>query len=109
MLKGNEVYLLEDGCGLHTHCLTCPLPRCRFEDSDGQWYRGRLRDAQALLVQRYFAKHGGNGNILGIVDALAAQLGVIPRTVFRYKARVIDPPMSDAEIALWAPYVQRCE
>ena len=25
----------DDGCDIHPHCLTCPLPKCRYEDPGG--------------------------------------------------------------------------
>ncbi len=25
----------DDGCDVHPHCLTCPLPRCRYDEPGG--------------------------------------------------------------------------
>lgn len=33
----------DKGCELATHCLECPLPRCRFDTVDGKQWRRRLK------------------------------------------------------------------
>lgn len=35
-----------DGCDIHPHCLSCPLPRCKYdeEDNDLPWHMRQLRD-----------------------------------------------------------------
>lgn len=39
----------EDGCTFHNHCLTCPLPKCRYDYSSGtaalaDWNRAKYHD-----------------------------------------------------------------
>jgi len=64
----------DDGCHVHPHCLTCPLPRCRYDAPGG--LRALLnahRDRQIVEMRRRGAT----------VDALALRFGVSRRTVFR--------------------------
>ena len=28
---------LKDGCDVHPHCLSCPLPRCRYDTKPPHW------------------------------------------------------------------------
>lgn len=65
----------DTGCDLHPACLTCPLPRCRYDEPiwRGQDERGerdseivRMRTKQALSIQQ-----------------LAVEFGVSTRTVHR--------------------------
>lgn len=30
--RGGRLPLLNDGCELHAHCLSCPLPRCQYDE-----------------------------------------------------------------------------
>lgn len=64
----------DDGCDIHDHCLTCPLPRCRYEEPGGlRGLLNELRDQQMLQMRRKGAT----------VDELANRFGVSRRTVFR--------------------------
>jgi hypothetical protein len=65
----------DTGCDLYSSCLTCPLPRCRYEEPGG---------ASALL------RGGRNASILRLahddhlgVDSLAERFGLSRRTIFR--------------------------
>lgn len=68
----------DDGCDIHPHCLSCPLPRCRYEEPGG---------LRALLNQRR------DGEIVELrrrgvpVAVLADRFGVSRRTVFRILER----------------------
>lgn len=68
----------DDGCDIHPHCLSCPLPRCRYEEPGG---------LRALLNQRR------DGEIVELrqrgvpVAVLAHRFGVSRRTVFRILER----------------------
>jgi hypothetical protein len=65
----------DTGCDLYASCLSCPLPRCRYEEPGG---------ASALL------RGGRNASILRLarqdhlgVDTLAQRFGLSRRTIFR--------------------------
>ena len=77
----------DDGCDLHDHCLTCPLPACRYEMPPG---RARAL-AQAAALGRLLA--GGR-----TLDQAAVELGVSRRTVYRLR-RVAQPPSREAAVA----------
>ena len=64
----------DDGCEVSPSCLTCPLPRCRYDEPGG--LRGLVnsyRDGQMLELRLKGAP----------VEALAERFGVSRRTVFR--------------------------
>lgn len=64
----------DDGCDVHPHCLTCPLPRCRYDEPGG--LRALLnahRDRQIVEMR-----------LRGVpVGDLAGRFGLSRRTVFR--------------------------
>ncbi|MCH7809098.1 MAG: hypothetical protein IH863_00785 [Chloroflexi bacterium] len=64
----------DNGCDVHPSCLTCPLPRCRYEEPGGlRALLNKTRDAQ-IVAQR----------ATGVpVAELATRFGVSRRTVFR--------------------------
>lgn len=64
----------DNGCDVSTSCLTCPLPRCRYEEPGGlRALLNKTRDEQ-IAVQR----------ATGVpVAELATRFGVSRRTVFR--------------------------
>jgi hypothetical protein len=68
----------DDGCEVHAHCLSCPLPRCRYEEPGG--LRALLNHDRDLRIRRLHA-HGLR------VDALARRFAVSRRTVFRALAK----------------------
>lgn len=64
----------DDGCEVNPSCLTCPLPRCRYEEPGG--LRGLLngyRDRQIVEMRMSGTP----------VEELAERFGVSRRTVFR--------------------------
>ena len=68
----------DDGCDVHPHCLTCPLPRCRYDEPGGLrsvLIAGRNQDVVKLRLQ-------GES-----VDRLASRFHLSRRTVFRILAR----------------------
>ncbi len=68
----------DDGCDIYPHCLTCPLPRCRYDEPGGLrsiLIAGRDEDVVKLRLQ-------GES-----VDRLASRFHVSRRTVFRILAR----------------------
>lgn len=73
--RHNDELYQDDGCDLHGHCLTCPLPRCRYDLPPGvagaMIKAMRLREllAEGLTMQQ-----------------TAVELGVAQRTVHRLKA-----------------------
>jgi hypothetical protein len=64
----------DDGCEIHPHCLTCPLPRCVYEEPGG--LKGTLmalRDREIVTLKDR-----------GIpIEEIADRFGVSRRTVFR--------------------------
>ena len=69
----------DEGCDFHPSCLTCPLPRCRYDEPGG--VRALLnsgRDREILHLRR---RQGLP------VDTLARRYGVSRRTVFRILQR----------------------
>ena len=73
----------DDGCEIHPQCLTCPLPRCRYDEPGGlTGLLNGLRDREIVAL-----KSRGVA-----VEEIADTFGVSRRTVFRvltekYKAR----------------------
>lgn len=64
----------DDGCEVNPSCLTCPLPRCRYEEPGGlRAILNESRDRQIIELR-------GRGVS---VDAIADRFGVSRRTVFR--------------------------
>src|SRR5712692_3597465 len=64
----------DDGCEVSPSCMSCPLPRCRYDEPGG--LRGLVnsyRDGQMLELRLKGAP----------VEALAERFGVSRRTVFR--------------------------
>ena len=64
----------DDGCEIHPECLTCPLPRCRYDEPGG--LRGlinSLRDSQIVALRTRGTS----------VEEISEQFGVSRRTVFR--------------------------
>ena len=69
-----EIRYRDDGCDIHSECLTCPLPRCRYDEPGG--LRGMLnayRDQQIVALR-------GDG---APVDQIAERYRLSRRTVFR--------------------------
>ena len=69
----------DQGCDFHPSCLTCPLPRCRYDEPGGVRALLNLgRDREILHLRR---RQGL------AVDMLAQRYGVSRRTVFRILQR----------------------
>jgi helix-turn-helix resolvase-like protein len=64
----------DDGCDIHPQCLTCPLPRCRYEDPGG--LKGMLNGMRDREIVRLKARGMA-------VEEIADEFGVSRRTVFR--------------------------
>ncbi len=64
----------DDGCEVHPHCLSCPLPRCRYEEPGGLRALLNERRDREIVEQRL---RGAS------VEELADRFGVSRRTVFR--------------------------
>ncbi len=69
-----EIRYRDDGCDVHPHCLTCPLPRCRYDEPGG--LRAMLN---AYRDQQIVALRGDGAH----VDQIAERFGLSRRTVFR--------------------------
>ena len=64
----------DDGCDVNPSCLTCPLPRCRYEEPGGlRALLNEFRDRQIIQLRRKGLP----------VEELAVRFGVSRRTVFR--------------------------
>ena len=64
----------DDGCDVHSTCLSCPLPRCRYEEPGGlRALLNAYRDEQIVQLRRKGMA----------VEDLADRFGVSRRTVFR--------------------------
>ena len=69
-----EIRYRDDGCDIHTRCLTCPLPRCRYDEPGGlRAMLNAYRDEQVVALRRDGAP----------VDQIAERYGLSRRTVFR--------------------------
>jgi hypothetical protein len=64
----------DDGCNIHPQCLSCPLPRCRYEDRGG--LRGMINEHRDRGIIE--ARTKGIG-----AEEVARQFNVSRRTVFR--------------------------
>ena len=74
-LPENATYR-DDGCDLHPHCLTCPLPVCRYDVPGGK--RAVLniyRNERIARLRRTYT-----------VPVVAELMGVSARTVVRVSA-----------------------
>ena len=64
----------DDGCDIHPTCLSCPLPRCRYEEPGGlRALLNAYRDRQIVRLREKGVP----------VDDLAGRFSVSRRTVFR--------------------------
>lgn len=69
-----EIQYRDDGCDIHPHCLTCPLPRCRYDEPGGlRALLNAYRDQQIIALR-------GDG---APVDQIAQRYSLSRRTVFR--------------------------
>ena len=69
-----EIQYRDGGCDIHSQCLTCPLPRCRYDEPGG--VRAMLngyRDEQIAALRRAGAP----------VGQIAERYNLSRRTVFR--------------------------
>ena len=67
-------FFKDTGCDLHPSCLSCPLPKCRYDDP-GWLYREAKDKRNVLILQRYRAGEG--------VTVIAASVGLSTRAVHR--------------------------
>ncbi|MCS7276923.1 MAG: helix-turn-helix domain-containing protein [Dehalococcoidia bacterium] len=75
----------DTGCDIHPSCLSCPLPRCRYDEPGGiRALLGARRDRQIVALRRQGLT----------IEELSRRFGVSRRTVFRAleKARAQDRP-----------------
>jgi AraC-like DNA-binding protein len=81
-LPENQEYA-DSGCDIWERCLTCPLPRCRYDEPGGaRQIFLRERDSEIARLRR------GDG---ATIDELAQRFGVSRRTVFRVLRRATRP------------------
>jgi hypothetical protein len=73
----------DEGCDLFASCLTCPLPRCRYDEPGGaRTMLNRVRDEE---MRRLHLERGLP------VDEIAVRYRVSRRTVFRVLQRSAAP------------------
>lgn len=73
-----DVRYRDDGCDIHPHCLTCPLPRCRYDEPGGVRALLNAQRNRRVLELR----------LLGVpIDSLALRFNVTRRTIFRILSR----------------------
>jgi len=79
----------DNGCDVSPSCLTCPLPRCRYEEPGGlRALLNKTRDGQ-IVAQR----------ATGVpVAELAMRFGVSRRTVFRVLGNKTQQPIPIRQI-----------
>lgn len=65
----------DTGCGLWDRCLTCPLPRCRYDEPGGA-RQIFLRERDSEIARLYRRDRLS-------ADALARRFGISRRSVFR--------------------------
>ncbi len=65
----------DDGCDIHPACLTCPLPRCRYDEPYDP-HAGERRERNAAIWRAY--REDGL-SVAGLVE----RFGVSRRTVHR--------------------------
>jgi hypothetical protein len=65
----------DSGCDLYPSCLSCPLPRCRYDDPGGA--AAMLRGGRDASILRLAGEDG-----MG-VERLAEMFGLSRRTIFR--------------------------
>ncbi|OGO46150.1 MAG: hypothetical protein A2W34_06485, partial [Chloroflexi bacterium RBG_16_64_32] len=66
-----EIVYRDDGCDMHPRCLTCPLPRCRYDEPGGlRAMLNAYRDEQIAAQRREGAP----------VDEIAERYGLSRRT-----------------------------
>ncbi len=64
----------DTGCDIHPSCLSCPLPRCRYDEPGGiRALLGAYRDQQIVALRRQGLS----------IEELARRFRVSRRTVFR--------------------------
>jgi len=63
------------GCDLYPSCLSCPLPRCRYEEPGGA--AAMIRTGRDATILRLAREDGVS------VDRLAQMFGLSRRTIFR--------------------------
>jgi len=75
-----EAMIYQDhGCDIHTSCLSCPLPQCRYDDPGWIQRTGRgQRDAEMLKLRATQELP---------VHELASRFGISTRTVHRILSR----------------------
>jgi len=66
----------DEGCHVHPACLTCPLPKCIYDDPPG-WYEAWVREERDRRIVEDWQRGGKTAH------QLAREHGVSRRTVFR--------------------------
>lgn len=76
----------DEGCDIHPHCLTCPLPRCRYDEPGGlRAILNAHRDQQIIALR-----------LQGVgIEELARRFRVSRRTVFRALEKARQRPAAE--------------
>lgn len=70
----------DDGCGVSSSCLNCPLPQCKYDDPVG-YYQGLRQDRDSLVLDVWRREPR-----IGVPE-LARRFGLSQRTVYRILRR----------------------
>ncbi len=74
-LLPEQIKYHDDGCYVHPHCLTCPLPHCIYDDTDGG--RGMIKEIRDQELLKAYHEEGLD------VMALAQRFEISKRSVYR--------------------------
>src|SRR3989304_8555993 len=67
-----EIQYRDDGCDIHSQCLTCPLPRCRYDEPGGvRAMLNSYRDRQILALRA----DGAAGDQIADPHTLSGRIG----------------------------------
>ena len=69
----------DDGCGVSSSCLNCPLPQCKYDDPAG-YYQGLRQDRDSRVMEAWQRERPA-------VPELAQRFGLSQRTVYRILRR----------------------
>lgn len=72
----------DSGCSLHPACLTCPLPRCRYDIPD--------LDRRTMLIEKMAARRARMALLRAqgsTPSLIAREVGISERSVFRILAK----------------------
>ena len=76
LMERDDYYFTDNGCNLAPHCLSCPLPQCKYDTAPGD------ERPQTILRRALIESYGQRPT-----REIARALGLAWRTVHRYRSR----------------------